>query len=521
VTNRQPPALRLHLEERADEPSSPLAVQIAPLLTAFERATGWELRYEQTPAGIGEVWSTIIDGGDQPDGRLVLASPSPEVGERATTKATIDLPQARPLALALGGLVGEINRLRNALRHREAELAAGVPIAARPNEEPHLAERLEAVLKGGAEAVGCVAAGLYLLDETTTELKLRAGFGLPQERLLAPARPLRGAVADLEALVGHAVVLEDTSLLPHWRPPENFPAAVCVPVSSPSIPLGTLWVFADQERDFTPEETNLLEIVAGRLAADLEREMLLAAGTQAKQRDKQFDAAARWLSDRLPSVTPLLDDYDLAGWTRQGYEIGGDFHDWSVLPDGRLSLAVGDAEGVLLEAALGAASLHSAIKAHAGHPHTVGELMTRVNESLVAASAGDQRASLAYALIEPESGTVELALAGTSIAIVVGPDNRMITTTDAPRLGELAEATFDVDRLALRPGEVLVLVSGGVGSAADEAGQRIGEAAVAGLVAGYLRDSAKGLATRLRRLLDCGQQIEHDMTVLVLKRRRS
>ena len=162
------------------------------------------------------------------------------------------------------------------------------------NDEQHLAERLEAVLKAGTEAIGCQAAGLYLLDEATSELKLRAIWGLPEERLLAPARPLRGAVADLEALVGHAVVLEDTSLLQHWRCPEEFPAAVCVPVSTPSIPLGTLWVYCDESRDFSPEQTNLLEIIAGRLAADLEREMLLAAGTKAKNRDQQLEIAVRW-----------------------------------------------------------------------------------------------------------------------------------------------------------------------------------------------------------------------------------
>src|SRR5262249_28476281 len=155
-------------------------------------------------------------------------------------------------------------------------------------------------------------------------LKLRACFGLPQDRLLAPARPLRGAAADLEALVGHAVVLEDTSLLPHWRCPEDFPSAVCVPVSSPSLPLGTLWAFSDEPRDFTPEQTNLLEIIAGRLAADLEREMLLAVGAQAKNYDKQLDVAARWQADRLPSIAPLVDDYEFAGWTRQAADLGGD-----------------------------------------------------------------------------------------------------------------------------------------------------------------------------------------------------
>jgi sigma-B regulation protein RsbU (phosphoserine phosphatase) len=520
VTNPSPAHLRLHVEENAGESLAPPVVQLAPLLQAFEQATGWQLRYEQSPAGLGEVWSTTITGGgDQPTARLVLAGPQ-TIGADQRATAMAELQQARPLALAIGGLLGELNRLRHALWQREAELAAGVPVAARPNEEPHLAERLESVLKGGAEAVGCQAAGLYLLDETTSELKLRASFGLPQERLLAPARPLRGAMADLEALVGHAVVLEDTSLLPHWRCPEEFPAAVCVPVSSPSIPLGTLWVFSESQRDFSPEETNLIEIVAGRLAADLEREMLLAAGAEAKIRDKQFDAAARWLSDRLPSVAPLLDDYDLAGWTRQADGVGGDFHDWSVLPDGRVALAVGDAAGKLLEGALEAASLHAALKAHAGYRHSSGELLARLNDTLLIASPGDQRAALAYALLDPDEGKLELALAGDVGAILVRPEDRCVITTDSPPLGLIAGASFLCDASRLAPGEMLVLLSGGVRQALDPAGLRIGEAAIASLIGRHLRDSAEGIVARLRRLLDHGQHPADDLTVLVLKRRR-
>src|SRR2546427_2094462 len=337
VTSNQATPLRLHIEEHPDQQLSCVIPQIAPLCSAFEKATGWQLRYEQSPAGLGEVWSTTIEGNGQQAGRLVLAASERSEDSNGAANS-IDLHQARPLALAIGSLLTEINRLKLAVWQREAELAAGVPVAARPDEEPHLADRLEAVLRGGVEAVGCQAAGLYLLDEATTELKLRAMWGLSEEWLLAPARPLRGATADLEALVGHAVVLEDTSVTPNWRCPEEFAAAVCVPVSSPSIPLGTLWVFSDQPRDFSPEQTNLLEIIAGRLAADLEREMLLAAGTDAKVRDRQIEVAARWMADRLPSIAPLIDDYEFSGWTQQAGSVGGDFHDWSVVSDGRVAL---------------------------------------------------------------------------------------------------------------------------------------------------------------------------------------
>jgi serine phosphatase RsbU (regulator of sigma subunit) len=528
VTNKSSAHLKLHVEEPlADGPTLPETEipQLAALCRAFERSTGWQIRYQSVGGEMGEVWSAPVNTATRQCGRLAMYPATVDddrlASARTAPQPAMDLAQARPLALAIAAVLGEMLQLRQALWQREAELAAGVPVATRPDEEPHLAERLEAVLKGGAEAVGCAAAALYLLDEATTSLKLRAGFGLPQERLLAPARPLRGAVADLEALVGHAVVLEDTSLLPHWRCPEDFPAAVCVPVSSPSMPLGTLWIFAAAPRDFSPAETNLVEIVAGRLAADLEREMLLAAGVQAKQRDRQFDAAERWQHDRLPSVTPLVDDYEVAGWTRQAEGIGGNFHDWSVLPDGRLAAVVGDAQGALLEAGLGAAALQAAVKSHGGYRHDAGQLLGRVNDTLWNGSAGDQLASLFYAIIEPHTGVLEFAQAGPATGMVVrgGEHAREVLGGQSPLLGIDVDARFKAEQRVLAAGEVLVLLSEGARNAVDEAGLRIGEGAIAALVARHRRESAGQLVNRIAHLLDRGGQASaDDMTVLVVKR---
>lgn len=502
MTQPSPAALRLFVEELPDQPAALEPPQLATLARAFEQATGWQLRCEHGPAAPGEVWSTTVATfGQQRETRLVLAG-SPADAEQT---AALDVHRARPLALAVGGLLGELNRLRYAVFEREAELAAGVPVSIRPDEEPHLAERLEAVIKSGAEAVGGQAAGLYLLDEQTSHLKLRAAWNLPQERLLSEPRPLRGAVADLEALVGHAVVLEDTSLLPHWRCPEPFPSAVCVPVSSPTTPLGTLWVFSEKGRDFSPHETNLIEIIAGRLAADLEREMLLAAGVQSKQDDRQLDAAARWLAGRLPSVAPLIEGYEVAGWTRPAREIGGTFHDWSVLPDGRLALAVGDAAGQLAEAGLGAASLHAALKAHAGYRHGAAEMLSRVNDTLYAASPGDQRAGLGYALLDPDRGQLELALAGNVVGFVVGSGQRAIAHSKYPLIGESPEVAYRSEQVVLKPGEAILLLSSGA-AAISSSGTR-------------LSGAAEKIAAQLRQSLANAEQ-RADQSVLVLARRK-
>ena len=148
---------------------------------------------------------------------------------------------------------------------------------AKHDEPEQFTRLLESVLQAGADSCECQAAALYMLDDATSTLQLRASVGLPVERQSQPPRPLKGAIADLEALLGHSVALERASAFGPWRVPEEFAAALCVPVSSPTIPLGTLWFFSDHPRDFTDRQTNFAEVIAGRLAAELERAILLRA----------------------------------------------------------------------------------------------------------------------------------------------------------------------------------------------------------------------------------------------------
>jgi GAF domain-containing protein len=182
---------------------------------------------------------------------------------------------AQELGSLVAKLVSDRTRVERALGEREAELGTNTPIVDYPRTAAHLSERLAAVLRGGAKSLGCSAAAMYLLDDDTSELKLRAEWGLGADKLAEPARPLADALADLEALCGHAVVLEEEVIMDLWKVPEPCKAAICVPISGPSTVLGTLWFYCDAARKFTDVETNLAEILAGRLAAELDREALV------------------------------------------------------------------------------------------------------------------------------------------------------------------------------------------------------------------------------------------------------
>ena len=514
--------LKLYTEQpKVVRPQIEAVGSLPEVLKAFQRTTGWSLRHVAGPEPKKPndlTWSAPVSPGvgatlghlrlDRLDSESAAAHPAP-----------CDLPTARALASALGDMLNELISTRNALWEREAELAAGVPLLPHADEEEHLAARLEAVLKGGAESVDCQAAALYLLDDATTELKLRSSWGLPFDRLAEPARRLQGAVADLEALLGHAVVLEDTDVMRHWKVPENFPAAVCVPVSTPTMLLGTLWVYSARKRDFNDRETNLLEVVAGRLAADLEREMLMREGIAGAELKQQVAAAERLQRNQLPTISPLLDGWQLSGWTTQAEAVGGDFYDWFCLPDGLLAIAVGDAQGQGLEAGLSATALKAAIRAHGQYHREAEQAMKRLNLTLWTGSAGDQFAALFYGLIETATGRICFGSAGGPAIVVVRPDGWGSLSHGSPPLGEGPDTNYEQCGFTLQPGEALVVFSDGVREARDRRGRPLGEAGVAEPLVGQLILSADELADLARKNLEShAASLRDDRTILVVKR---
>ncbi|HEV3020984.1 MAG TPA: SpoIIE family protein phosphatase, partial [Pirellulales bacterium] len=504
---------------------------LSHLCRSFQRATGWSLRHvpaDSTQNELDAIWSAPVE----PDfgtvsGRLAIAIPDLVEGVGARR---IERESASDLAAAVAELLRELASTRRALRHREADLAAGIPLLPRPNSERHLADRLAAVLRGGAEAIGCHAAALYLLDEATSELKLRSSWNLPPDRLTAGARPLARATADLEALAGHAVVLEEAQSFQNWNPPEAFAAAVCVPVSSSRTPLGTFWVFSRHARTFSDREVQIAEVVAGRLASDLEREVLLAQGAEGARIKRHWLAAERWQQNQVPRIAPLVDDWDMAGWTQVADGIGGGFFDWFVRTDDSLGLAVGDSLAYGLEAALAAGALRAALRSHAQFVSEPQKLMELVNRTIWTISAGDQGASVFYATATCTArsgqrksgragGNVCYASAGNAGAYLLSVHGCQSLLSPTLALGLGPNTQYAAHEMNLESGEALLVVSEGGRSMLDAERRLFGDEPLAQSLVEHLDAPAATLADLVHDRLEAltGKAQRHDCSVLVVK----
>lgn len=484
--------LKIHTDPIVDYPEREDVRGAAKIAESLTQATGWRFAFHPSRKQADE---TTSDGwAPNPAGQFVVDLPT-------ETKAA-SLQVAEQLATSLSSLLEQLNETQHTLWQREAELAAGVPVVVRSDDSVHLAARLQAALRGGAEAIGCDAAAAYLMNDETTHLKLRSAWGLPAERLSSSPRELRGAMADLEALIGHAVVIEDAEQPLPWKSPEtDYESAVCVPISTPSTPLGTLWMFCREPRPFSSDECNIVEIVAGRIAAELERDMVVARETAAQQIQRQLSQAGEWFTRRLPQITPLTSQWQFAASRLDNDNPGGDFYDWSVRPDGRLSAAVGDCPGFNIESLLESAALKATYHALLNTNNSPRSLMRQVNESLWSASPGDAAASMFYLAIDEDTGVMEYAFAGEPMAIAVR-DNKFRSLVEAASpLGSDPDLVIPMRRRRVAPDELLILLTESARHLPLRNGERLTEAMIARAVRSFHQLDAEALQEALSQWL--------------------
>ncbi|MFC4048815.1 SpoIIE family protein phosphatase [Actinomadura syzygii] len=231
------------------------------------------------------------------------------------------------------------------------------------------------------------------------------------------------------------------------------------------------------------------------------------------------------LQHSLLAEPPAVPDREIVARYRPSpatAEVGGDWYDSFVLPDGALVLAIGDVAGHDLAAAVAMSQLRNILRGlivdREGPP---GEILRRLNIAM-ATLTPDGTATCALAKIEePEPGEPRLsyATAGHPPPLLVGPDgdSRLLEDGTNPLLGlgDLFDPPFRSATLGLPPRHTLLLYTDGLV-------ERPGENLNIGL--GRLRERAGELAG-LPLAAFCDGLIGHlptagidDMAMIALRR---
>jgi two-component sensor histidine kinase len=165
------------------------------------------------------------------------------------------------------------------------------------NSSLDLQEVMEAIAHEVAAALGTDSAYVYLYDERTDELVLRATHGTSVELSTKTPRMRRGegitgaAAADREPVM----IATDAHLDPRFKafpnlPEDDYASILAVPILAREKLEGALNVRTREPRAFTQAEVDLLMTIAAQVAQSIEHAKLYA---QAQRRVHELEALAR------------------------------------------------------------------------------------------------------------------------------------------------------------------------------------------------------------------------------------
>ena len=111
---------------------------------------------------------------------------------------------------------------------------------------------------------------------------------------------------------------------------------------------------------------------------------------------------------------PKLEGWQISPYYQPAREVGGDFYDFHLLSEDRLGLVVGDATGKGVPAALVMSTTCGMLQlaAQALDSSSPGEMLERVNETLLARIPSNMFVTCFYAILDPKSGPLIYANAG-------------------------------------------------------------------------------------------------------------
>jgi serine phosphatase RsbU (regulator of sigma subunit) len=271
-------------------------------------------------------------------------------------------------------------------------------------------------------------------------------------------------------------------------------------------------------------------IIAAAVAGQIRSHVLAALREAELQRELErvnhdLDVARTIQQGLLPTRSPKLGNFELAGWNQPADQTGGDYFDWQELPDGRLAVSLADVTGHGIGPALVMAACRAYARANFladGDPTTV---LDHLNQLLFEDLPPERFVTFAVALLDSETSKLQMLSAGHGPLLVYRPATHDIQNLEAQGipLGLMPGIKYGLPiEVSLAPGDMLVLVTDGFYEWENPEGEDFGLMRLEKVIRESCDYSPEEVIERLRSAVTgfCeGTKQMDDLTAVVLKRK--
>jgi serine phosphatase RsbU (regulator of sigma subunit) len=285
-----------------------------------------------------------------------------------------------------------------------------------------------------------------------------------------------------------------------------------------------------------PFEPTLLQ---ARIQSSLEKKRLRDLQVlYTKSLEREMSIARDIQKEFLPAQLPKAEGWEITNYFKAAREVGGDFYDAFILPDGTLTFVVADVCGKGIGAALFMTLFRSLIHAAS----TIDQLsleplkmsLTPAERLLHAVTlannyvaetheAANMFSTVFIGILEPENGKLTYINGGNASPLIVGSDGIVHTelAPTGPVIGVMPHAEYHVKETIIGRDNLLLAYTDGIPDTQNAAGEFFGDERIRSLIKKYLTPTEllSQFENSLNQFIGSAEQFD-DITLFAIKREK-
>jgi len=361
------------------------------------------------------------------------------------------------------------------LKEKVARLQSLIEVTAIINSVLDLDELLNLVMEKAQSVMHAEASSVLLLNERNDLLECEVALGEVGEQVKHKVQLKIGqGIAGWVAKTGKPLIVQDVSKDPRFYNKSDeltgfkTRSILAAPLIVKKKTIGVAEVINPRsERTFNEDDLDIFITFCRQVALAIENAKIHRYLIEKQRLEQQLESAYTIQQSFMPQTFPESPDSTFSVWAKNvpATSVGGDFYDFLEIGSTKLGMVIGDVSGKGIPAALFMARMVSDIRFYSQSEKDLGKTLYAVNNVLVDRSRQGMFVTLAYLLLDIETGQVFITDGGHLPPIWFHRKTnqpQLINSTGGIPLGIQKDISFDTTQIQLEHGDSIIMYTDGV-----------------------------------------------------------
>ncbi len=227
---------------------------------------------------------------------------------------------------------------------------------------------------------------------------------------------------------------------------------------------------------YSYEDITLLGVLANQMVIAMNNARLYRESLEKEKLEEELALARQIQLALLPKACPRGECFEFSAFVQPAHQVGGDYYDFLETDEGCVGIAIADATGKGIPAAMLISLVQASLRAEAKNRLCPSRIIANINQLILSSTSSEKFATMFYGEFDPKSRKLVYCNAGHNYPLVIHRDGRVESLdTGGLILGAFQEAIYERGEVVFEKDDTIFFYSDGLTENLNDKDEEFGE----------------------------------------------